>query len=1412
MSWIFIYLVLNTFLTNIRLGEEDQSHPSTQLPQKLLSSLFADFFSYEPFQNGIIEQGSENTILCLRGGDADENSDWEMPGDNSDWEGDDGDLSYAASSSEDGSEDIDAKEGKAKKSQSRQTSKGNEKAGSDKAIDDEAGDDEASDNEAGDDEKGDAECNGDSARVLPDSKRDNFITLYGYQGSVTFVPGNQPTYEEAVRRLLSLGPQDTTTFYILHFAKNGSFVDDISDTFPLNSSSASLEYISKQDLTLQPSFFIKLGDEDLPDHWEPSEAQLTCDVSRVVWNHRDDKALEPAPESTGPGSCCYLEFPTPDHFPTSRGKVNSWNFDQYSAYVRAAFEVVLGPPLGPFHHALFHMYHPSIDYNTSPEFGFPAIKNSDMNKVSSFFGEDTLELRCTRLDDKKEVVFFLPSYFNNDCRLGRISRSEDNISEALKIIRQMISCAFGEEAQRLRYVRLLHGGDTFGPETNRNQKSYSIQLNDDGSENTETSNASALSEFFADGGASALLYPEWEEDVTSLSIVEPNGHDEAESCVQIPPLSSTVDDFRNRVFELMQLTGYAPSHTMRVRSGKSFISIQPLPEDGCMLSEENAPCFFIGSNTTDEDWFKIRARIATPKATVRIMYSGKWNWNWGAGGQNSSVWGPRYGLMAEAQATQQQQKKVSWAEEAEVIPDSVTLGSFDSDRTRASVEVDESVAASHLDWAQFQSRKTKAASDSEKRQKAYATQPSIFNRYGLVPWPANSGIQIPTNAPPFEHMLRTGPRMPLVSKAILTPTEQGELQRVTWDLRNLCLNRAVRCPYDGCNFSYTLNDENAMRKHLKACHTARKCMWCDETLYEHWDTARNNRHIREKHKDELMQALGVSQAAIRRFDKEGTISVPLRRVKKLLRRSALALASEHAVCEANNSPEAQSDNTWGFCDRCGRNRTYYNNSERVYHRTHCKPGTFNGANCTFCTVCGKPVWLSAAEAHKSGKSDGQLSHCSHKVDDTNGPHCSCCGFNMSRLPQDGRDQHQKRCRGFSALSGRFCLYCGEEFRNTETQVDWDRNKAHMVACFKGNPKAMGVLEEPEMAAFNQQQNNLRLQIKTAALASEEERGQSGKDGDLDGDKDEQPSQTDPATGPNATIHDQVMADSPAENINTELQETIEDTTANLNVSQPPILGSDSHRHSQETLRTILRQNISDTPHGEQSPGPPTEAPDNTLQRKSLSISPTRQPSPVQPAEENDKEPEFETGAESPLFVSSSSSEAGSDAGSVFGEENEEGPHHSADGESEDELLSDPSKSKRRKPRGRTRTRDGDGNYQTERDDDDDSEIDEEELSVDPSKSKRRKTRGRKRTREDDRNYQAESDDDDDDDSEIEIDEEGRRSRLPQRLPSPDWSKILPHDPDFVPSEEYYCSKCFRKAPKNHKRDRSPLGRKNEIEV
>lgn len=290
----------------------------------------------------------------------------------------------------------------------------------------------------------------------------------------------------------------------------------------------------------------------------------------------------------------------------------------------------------------------------------------------------------------------------------------------------------------------------------------------------------------------------------------------------------------------------------------------------------------------------------------------------------------------------------------------------------------------------------------------------------------------------------------------------------------------------------------------------------------------------------------------------------------------------------------------------------------------------------------------------------------------------------------------------------------------------------------------------------------------AIFSEEEQDGQRRKDNNLDGGN-EDASQPKPAKRPEAATHGQVTADCSTGNISTARQRTTQDTGANAEIPQAHITTNlESNRHSQEILRAILRRSISDSPQGESTPRPSTETPDNASLQNLSSASLNQRPSPDSTAQETEKEPELENRAESPLFVSSSSSEAGSDTGSIFGEDVEQQhARQSDDGESEDELLTDPSKSKRQKPRGRKRTRLGDRDYQFESEDDDNSETDEE----------------------------------------------GQRSRPPRRSPSPNWRRILgPEDPEFEPSEEFYCSKCFRKAPKNHKRDRSPLGRKTEIEV
>ncbi|KAM0262125.1 hypothetical protein ACHAQJ_001867 [Trichoderma viride] len=1308
----------------ILIGEEDQSYPvPVRPPQNWLSSLPDDFLRDTPVQKDEHVQ-EEQLMLRLRGGEVDDDSDWA----NDDYN----DPIYDESDGEDDNA---------------------EESGSSQGHEEISETDDTDMNEIEDGE----DLNPEEG-TAPGSQHGNWINLYGFQGFVPFIQGDRQTYEDAIRKLLSLRPQDGKNFSIVHFDDKSNKVDTIHDSLPLKPDSPTFDYILEQATKAQPFFFVKLKKESAPEHWQPIEEQFGTTVSSVIWTPNEEAARE----AKNPVSCCYLTFPTSNGSQLSQKEVNGWSADHYNAYIKAAFEVLLGRPKGPFHHAFCWLGDSNANFNNGPPvYGLSTTNPSDILSLAASGDGEPLNLRCAQLGEN-EVAFVLPCYHDTN-NPPRIWSSKSNITKALDIIRQMVLTAFGNSAKHLKYVRLLDGRATLGPEISRNQKYHSIRMSDDLSQSSEIGYASVLSQIVAAGNPFVLLYPEWDEDQTFLYMQAPYGDDGADYYVQMPSLSSTVKEFISRVLELMRLAGFGPSRVLDVSSGEAFISIQPKIQEA-EIAKVDAPCFFIGSKTTDEEWFSIRARVASPSATIKILDSDRWNWR--AQVQKTDIWGPRYGLMMEAQAaTKPEKKKVRWEEKMEAIQETISTESTMVDVPRASIEDGEPIETNHADWTQDQPHRKNAVSGSEMRKRTWVAQPSIFENYGLLPWPANSGIQFPMNAPPTEHMLRTGPRMPMVSKAILTPTEQGELQRITWDLRNICLNRTARCPYNGCPFIYRLDDENAIAKHLGAFHTARKCTWCDEMLPEHWDAAKIHRHVRENHKDKLMEVLGVSKATIGRFDEEGTVSAPLERVERSNGHSALASASENMIVETQESQESQEprrDNKPGFCDRCGRDANYYSKNERAHHNGHCKPGIFNGAKCNFCTVCGKTVWISATEAKKSGKSNGQLTHCSHNVDDTHGPHCSRCGFNLSRLPQDGRDQHQKGCRGFSALSGRFCLYCGEEFRDTATQADWNGNKAHMVACYEKTPNVRGLLEQPDIAAFNQQQNNLRLQVNTV---SSEEGRQGEKEKDLE-DSDEEPIRTKPVKRRRIKRHGRVTTGSSDNHIGDTLPAATEDAGIGQETSQLHTPDPDAHHHNQESLRAISPKDISEGTF-DASPIPSTKPFENVAQQKLPSRSPSRQESPDLPAEEKEDDAnEPKTGMTAPL-QGSDVSESDLDKKTDVGEDSDEYAQQSDDGESEDELQGDPSKSKRRKRGGKKRARQGDRDFRFDSEDDEDSESDED----------------------------------------------GQHPKLPRRPPSPNWQRLLgPDDATFEPSEEYYCSKCFRKAPKKHKRDRSPLGRKSEIEL
>ncbi|PNP86400.1 hypothetical protein FNYG_00102 [Fusarium nygamai] len=152
----------------------------------------------------------------------------------------------------------------------------------------------------------------------------------------------------------------------------------------------------------------------------------------------------------------------------------------------------------------------------------------------------------------------------------------------------------------------------------------------------------------------------------------------------------------------------------------------------------------------------------------------------------------------------------------------------------------------------------------EARQRTWATQPSIFDDLRAESAPATIGI--PLTGAPVEQMLRTDDsgNIPMISKAVLTPTEQVKLQRTLWETRNLLLKRTMQCIFEDCDFTCRADDHEARKKHTLEAHKSRMCPWCDEPMFEWWDKAQRKKHMREKHTKDLKDVLGIVDAPIPR--------------------------------------------------------------------------------------------------------------------------------------------------------------------------------------------------------------------------------------------------------------------------------------------------------------------------------------------------------------------------------------------------------------------------------------------------------------------------------------------------------------------------------------------------------------------
>ena len=122
---------------------------------------------------------------------------------------------------------------------------------------------------------------------------------------------------------------------------------------------------------------------------------------------------------------------------------------------------------------------------------------------------------------------------------------------------------------------------------------------------------------------------------------------------------------------------------------------------------------------------------------------------------------------------------------------------------------------------------------------------------------------MPIHAPPLEHVVRTGRRMPGVVTGMRTPSEVARLQKQVHSLRHELLDRTWQCPYAECTAGpFKVNDPGAIDWHMRVQHSTLKCFLCNDTnyLFPYYDHKTIRDHLVSYHAAEVKELFGIPGA------------------------------------------------------------------------------------------------------------------------------------------------------------------------------------------------------------------------------------------------------------------------------------------------------------------------------------------------------------------------------------------------------------------------------------------------------------------------------------------------------------------------------------------------------------------------
>ncbi|KAI1823307.1 hypothetical protein F4861DRAFT_339470 [Xylaria intraflava] len=265
------------------------------------------------------------------------------------------------------------------------------------------------------------------------------------------------------------------------------------------------------------------------------------------------------------------------------------------------------------------------------------------------------------------------------------------------------------------------------------------------------------------------------------------------------------------------------------------------------------PYFTIRQETTEDEWKWILRNIIEYELVVTLERPDNNEWFI----PENSIWGPRYTAKTEPELNFTEREpapKFTTAFAGADVSDSEPLGPtnrvFGTAYTATTPLMNEAtMSRDDLNFLFRNTKNTMASATKTRilRDRSFQNGPSIFTN-PLKP-------VMPLNGTHLESIIKTGPSMPGVSIAMMTPTEMLRLQREVHSLRLQLLGRTRECPYADCGRSFTFADAAGLDRHVREDHTVLRCFLCDKDkhLLQQYNLDQIQKHFLKEHLGDIIK-------------------------------------------------------------------------------------------------------------------------------------------------------------------------------------------------------------------------------------------------------------------------------------------------------------------------------------------------------------------------------------------------------------------------------------------------------------------------------------------------------------------------------------------------------------------------------